>query len=139
LASIIRSTHSCSPVVLHHQPAPSISNSFGRTEQRRAWARFSITVTEPGRGDERCCFGLMPFLCQIVLMRGMSCRRFGRWLTCQGSAFINAPGQSSHKSNRDDSRTDINRAQLRDLSRTAGPTTSGKSSSSQTGRISSTL
>ena len=71
LASIIRSIHSRSPGARHHQPAPSISNSFGSASQRRACARFSMTVDAPGRGDDRCCFGLIPLLCQIALMRGM--------------------------------------------------------------------
>ena len=109
LASIIRSTHSRSPGARRHQPAPSASsNSVGSASQRRACARFSITVDAPGRGDDRCCFGLIPFLCQIALMRGIRVVKGSDDGWHGGSQLLlskGVPRQNLHKSNRDDSRT----------------------------------
>ena len=50
----------------------SSGSSGGSAWQRSACLRFSITVSAPGQGSERCCLGLMPLRCQIALMRAMS-------------------------------------------------------------------
>jgi hypothetical protein len=47
----------------------SSGKSAGRVSQRSAWALRSMSVTAPGRGSLKCCFGRIPLRRQITSAR----------------------------------------------------------------------
>lgn len=57
------------PIINLPMSSGQLSGSF---EILSECARFSITVTAPGRGSLQCCFGLIPFLIQTSLIRGIN-------------------------------------------------------------------
>ena len=46
------------------------TRTLGSSTQRSACARFSMTLSAPGRGSLRCCFCLMPLRAQQAATRG---------------------------------------------------------------------